>query len=747
MYRGIRIRIRRFIPLSRFNYSTNSHDVASGDATRLQFLLTKFTDKVKVQQQGSYPLLAAIDRLIDKYQSTLVDQLNISTDQNQEYIQLKQQIWDRLSICDHDLYNHYQKVYKIRRDEINKHKLQIDQVGLHNRFVDQLYPLKNQENVPFTTNTRIQKQLNIPVNLMKYQLINHKQLFHSLHDLPSPQPFYLKDNELNDFIERFLFNKRNFKKVNTISEINLDIFLSYNNDSTNHYIGFAEKKWVEMFKERLEYVRMITKLLNDLKNWGIPININEENKLISYIFYKDPSSLIDKYQQLTSHNSNSNSNLITNLNSNTRTIENDTLEYQDFNLNIYHSLKQSILNNSEFRFDDKNIDLHINTYNTFLFLAIRHDKLDIVEEIIKDLQLTFILNDPTSQYPKSIDNKTLVLLLNYFGDVKYQSYFENILDYIINQDRSIIMDIKLINTIMKSLIMLNRLDLSEQLLSQLFLNNVNKQPKEIDSELEQDEDTYQYQLTNEDKTTYKKLLLIFKNLKRLTNDQEIQFNIKPIEKTFSNLIEQYCSDKEVNNSFNKVRYLLSIMETYYQLPTSTKLFKIIFKKFKSTTVGTTNNEEWKDLQELINFIIKLINLHDYGFNITQDTSIFSSDLKYSKLNKIALSPQLKHFINNHLEIPNNTLSNLSYSNGNFIKLPNILIDLIYNAIIVNLSHNAAQNSGLIEKIHSQKLQLDQKLNSINWSHYSNESKQLHKIDEIAYVKKGFLIDLVDILDN
>ncbi|KAK6205183.1 uncharacterized protein RJT21DRAFT_124357 [Scheffersomyces amazonensis] len=700
-----------------------SNSVVRFGSGTLSESITNFISTVKLQQENAPSLLGAIDKLIDKHQDSLIRRLNIEKSPDQDYIDVKQKIWDHLGACDHDLYQHCQRINESRRAVIESNKLKIgpDDISAVNNFITQLYPLHNESAISFDK-FNSNKYLDIPSMITKYELINHNQLYHTYYELPYPQAFHLDAKHVNDFIEKFLFKKRDFRKPNIISEL----YLEFNKDPES-----IDKFWQEMMKKRLQYVRMISKILNDFKSWGIPININEQNELIKYIFFRDSKYMIDKYHEIIA----------------STTIKPITSEYSKFNLKTYQDLKQSILNNPDFKFDDNEDKLHINSFNTFLYIASQHDNFEVVKSIIEDLKLSNLIDEKKVYKNNSIANtRTFKLLLEYFATSKQEIFFTNTLDFILDHSSSMIIDINVINSILDSLIKLNRLDLAEQVLSQLFLSEI----KDKSDIVENEEDAVYRQLSLEDIIAYNKLMLIYRNLKALTNDKDIFFKFQPTGKTFELLINQYCGMVPITNSFNKVRYLLSIMEVYYGLPTNTKLFTIIFKKFKSV-VDIHNEPDWSDLNELINFVIKLINLHDYSFNLTPDSSMFIDDQNMSKIDKLGLSTQLKNFVNDHLNLPKETLEHLSIPKGNFVKLSNNLIDLIYGSILHNLSSNTKGPDDikweLIRKIKEQKYRLDESLKTIQETDiYRNDSNQIYKIDEINYIKKGFLIDLIDLFD-
>lgn len=93
--------------------------------------------------------------------------------------------------------------------------------------------------------------------------------------------------------------------------------------------------------------------------------------------------------------------------------------------------------------------------------------------------------------------------------------------------------------------------------------------------------------------------------------------------------------------------------------------------------------------------------------------------------------------------------------GNFIKLSDDLIERLYNAFIATIKRKMSTESAieqgkkLLRTIREQKANLDHQLLSTrradpNYS-YTSSKQDVYYSDEVTYIKKGFLIDLIDIV--
>ncbi|KAK6459422.1 uncharacterized protein RJT20DRAFT_15864 [Scheffersomyces xylosifermentans] len=680
---------------------------------RLEESVNCFIQKVKSSQENSSgSLLSTVDMLIDKHNEQLSERLGIARDQ--EYLVVKQNIWNKLNSCNLASLTRTESIEESRTKLLKEHRLKLPDSAISSlsRFTKCLYPLKKVSSTALSINN-INKTLDIPSTLAKYESVNHEKLFGAFYELPSPQPFYLPPDQFKDFLSRFLFNKHDFVKPNIISLLNVQ-----GADPYRYFEYFNQ-----MLNKREEYVRMVTRIVEDCQKCGLEISLEEHNQIIFYTFFKDRYPIIRKLHESVERLKEQGISVTPNL-------------YHDFDLGTYDALRKSL--------KLKYGKIQTSSLNVFLLHAIRHYNEDILKDILSSFGLSAIVGE--EQNVKRIaepDSKTFTLLLEHFSSPEYVSKYgiDNYFSTIEATNGLMNLDINLVNTVIKSLCVAGNLELAERIVSQLFLQET------PELQIDESEALVYKQMTPEDKLAYRKLFSMFSNLKAITHDIEISFTILPTESTFKALISAYCQPTSlVRNSFLKVNYLINFMETYYKLPATTRIYQLVFKKFESS-----QDEGWQ-LHDLVTVTSKLISMHDYFYNLSEDTSLFRTNGNFSKLEKISISPQLKNFIDSHL-IQQPDL-NIPVDRGGFFKLSDSVISSIYHAFMATLRRSkTTENSETIDDLLRQIQKLYEEVRErvanvrgpIERNNYSTSSREIYTIDEINYIKKGFLVDLIDIV--
>lgn len=594
----------------------------------------------------------------------------------------------------HDLLNHYgvkqgdlQQLWNQLLNQSYKNQLLADlpinfQTKYEN-FIKSLNSIEKSSNLPLKfKNPQI---IDIISNMMKYYNVNHNQLFQAYLELPSPAPLHLNPQVFQTFLEKFLYHKHDFIKPN---------ILSINYIKTNPAPRLLVDIFNDMLSKRQEYLRMVTHIIDDMKKSGYQLSIKDQNYLIFISFYKDIPEISDKILQT-----------VNNLHYDVGLIK----QYPKFDWEIYQQLKNSL-------------PVGIDTYNVFLFHAIRHNCQQIIADILKQISLHKITDNSAQTKVLKPNSKTIRILLQYYSSSHFLKQsnslvpFTECIEYILNSD--ILIDIKLMNLIINGLVSVDQIKLAESMLSAFQVQ------KEDDSEL-----LMSKQLTPEDKFIYNKLFSVFEKIKAITSD-ETNFEIIPTENTFLPLISYYCNNRDID----KVKVIFNIMQKSYKLPITTRTYKLIFQSIIENPCK---------LEEVIQIVSEMLSMHDFTYNITQDNMI--------KNFKGTLTPSLRSFIDNHLITPESI--NLPKDRGNFIKLSDDLILMIYDTLIASAKAEQPQlnTSKLLGEIRDHKLNFQATLANArrNKKIYNNAASRsaIYQIDEVIYLKKGFLVDLIDLVDK
>lgn len=644
--------------------------------------IKQLTLRIQQSQDPKSPsLLTSIDILLDKYETDLATHLHIAPQTNPS--QTKQRIWDILSIP--NLSDH--EVLQKRNDLFLQNSTPSLSSPEYIRFVKSIYPLTKPSNLPLKLYQQ-NKIMDLPHNTMKYHLVNHDQVFKAYTDLPSPKPYQMRPKDFEHFMQTFMFGIRKFIRPNLLTK-------SYIDHKTPKQIV---ENFNQMLSYRNEYFRMVSKIMNDLKTAQLPLTISEQNQFFYMLFFKDKSSIVQKvdecYEKLIDQD----------------IFVEELKTFPTFDYGTFDQITQSM--------DIRNTE----TFNLLLFLAIRHDQKEVIEKMVN-----LVVEDT-----KSIPNtKTYQLLLEHLAGV-----LDGSLKWVLESLTD--MDINLVNSIIKALVNSNHIHLAEYMVLQLFTTN------SCPDDSEDSESVVYKQLTAEDKLVYDKWRTTFENIKIITGDTEISYKLVPTENTFRHLIKNYCNES-TNEAYTKVKTILNILETFH-LPITTRIYKMIFTKFSTTT-----SELW-NLRELIELTSKLISSQDYMYASSNDASIFNQRMD-NLISNIEISRQLKGFVETNLE-PSSGMK-LPNERGNFIKLSDDLIERLYNAFIATIKRKMTTESAieqgkmLLRTIREQKANLDHQLLSTrradpNYS-YTSSKQDVYYSDEVTYIKKGFLIDLIDIV--
>lgn len=676
---------------------------------------------LKSQTNDSSYLHETVKSLINKYHVPLAEYFGINL-KHYNNINAKEEIWHKLMSIDKTSAEILSKRHDLLT--LKNHQYRAPQVP-YNNFLKALYPHRNRGSLSLLSPE--EDTSNFGGNAIKYELVNHNLVYRYYCELPHPATSYMKPNHLDDFLSRFLY-RRDFIKPNSFSS-------SYARSASVMY-----RTYNEMLEQRAEHVAMCTKILNDMKESELPLSIQEQNQLIFMSFFKDRADIIEKFENAVKQ-------LAETGDQNSYPLPDDN----KFDWNIYQLIKHQL--------KDETTKLNIDTYNTLLFIAMRHNRLDVVTDILQDLGLKDILNhekhimNETDTIP---NRETLEHLLDYFSSQACKEMSENqnsllafskTVSYLADSTH-ITLDVKTINKVIKGLTNMKNIEEAELLVSKLFIDPLFEDTEKTLLEKSNPELDIYKALTSDDKQLYKKLLRLYDALKEILSSQNINddldpYKLMPNEGSFRPLINSYCSPNNDKASFQKSVYIMSVLENQYGLPITTRIFYALFSKFiEINKYNSRNSSDW-NLEGLNHITVKLINAHDRSYGFNQDA------IMRNKLDELVLSAQLKSFVDKTLD--GKKLGHIPKDRGNFVKLSDTIVHQVCRAYVSVINNDPtltlSQKKEFTATIELLRNDLLNDIKSIRGSHPSHKGipKQMVYInDEISYLKKGFIIDLIDL---
>lgn len=605
------------------------------------------------QTNNSGSLLECTEGLLNRHHQKLCDYYGIPLGD-------PQLLWNKVSSPE-----------KLDNEKVQYQDIPLSFQSKYETFIKSLYPLQKSSTLPFTVKNP--QLIDIVSNIMKYYNTNHEQLFRSYMELPSPAPVYLSPQTFEFFLEKFLYHKHDFIKPNALS-----ISFMKRNKPPRLLVSMFN----DMMTKRKEYVKMVTLIVQDMKQSGYEISVQNQSLLIYISFYKDVPEISERIEQISKNLESQYGYPVS--------IE----QFPTFDWDIYTHLKSSL-------------PFHIDIYNVLLFHATRHGSEDVIDDVLKNINIGS--NDDLLLKPNS---ETMRILLEYYSSAGLLDPFTNSIDYLINSN--ILIDIKLINLIIKGLVAAKRTQLAESMLSGFHIQETD------DSEL-----LMSKQLSPEDKFAHDKLLQIFKQIQNVTKDDST-FEIIPTENTFIPLISHYCELGRID----KVKIILNIMQSSYKLPITTRIYRDIFQGIMESPCA---------LRDLVEIVSEMLSTHDYTYNLTQDNTI--KDFRGQ------LTPELRSFIDNHLITPDEI--NIPKDRGNFIKFSDDLMLMIYNTFIAVAEAEQEQQLLVALKEHKEESRalLYNARRSTRFYSRAADKSEIYQNDEVVYLKKGILIDLIDLVDR
>lgn len=649
---------------------------------------------------------------IDKYYVPLTKHFGLyGSDLDDEHI--KEEIWKKLSTVDEkseDLLSRRHGLLSAKNRQYRAPQIP------YNNFIKALYPQKKKGSLGLTLAEH--EYSSFVGNAIKYELINHDLVYRCYCELPHPATSYMKPNHLDDFLSRFLY-RRDFIKPNKLSS-------SYTRSADVTYSTYNE-----MIQHRNEHISMCTKILNDMKESELPLTVKEQNQFIFMSFYRDRADVMEKVTAAIKE-------LAEIDDQNTYTLN----DKNNFDLNIYRLIKAQLES-------DQN-SLTIETYNTLLFVSMRHEQHGVIKEILKDIglqNLVNVTNQSIEETTTTANRETIELLLDYFSSPAFRnisdndlSAFLNTINYLTNS-KKIVPDIRTINKITKGLANMKHIEEAEFLVSNLFIDPLLKESGNTLLDTTNSVLSIYKGLTPDDKNLYKKFLQLYENLSDILSQLKLEnlpYKLIPNEGSFRPLIYSYCSPNNDPASFQKSMYMMSVIEDQ-GLPITTRIFHALFSKFIEFNKHRTSDTSNWNLEELNHVTLKLIDAYDKTSNLRQDI------LMKNKVEELLVSAQLKSFVNNNLN--NKGIGYIPNERGRFVKLSDSIIHQVCRAYFTVLNNDPSltlsQKKEYIGNIDLLRQDVLNDIKRIRASEIRDQKQMVFINEEINYIKKGFLIDLID----
>lgn len=468
-----------------------------------------------------------------------------------------------------------------------------------------------------------------------------------------------------------MLDRRDFVRPNSLSP-------------TSKYYYLNEQMiqaFVSAQRSRKAHLASFWKVARDMNEANVPVTRHEQRQLLYMTLYKERPDILamvtDAYESLN------------------KSLEN-YLTYADmYKSAISSEYSPSTLALFRDLFKD---DWDIDTLNMFLFTAFRHGD---------DATFKRFLHELKKLKP---NKKTFLVILEKYassGDVfLFSSWLQ-----ILATEYPHLVEIKLFNTIVKCLTLMDFVDQAQNLVSVFSPNKLHRlEPHEL----------FLKQLTIDDREIYNNYWRAYEESRSVEN-----ISLYPTEETFLPLLSAYCNDLKVD--FDTILGLLYQAELVWGIPITTRMYKLLFHSFRGSR---------HTVVELKFVTGKLVASHDVSYGN----------------NEAWIKSQLLN-----IELPSNVMGVLSLvigedyvdttpSQGCFIKLSDELVHAVYMAFD-NCLQNMPTEQALAAKAYKEYLaRLAEARQEYRRSMEPDATLlDLNARDEFMYIKKGLIIDLLDII--
>lgn len=651
----------------------------------------EFAKRLKNESGSAISLLERTTKLVSENQEVLQEHLDEDINTQRPPIS---DVWNRILLKAKGI----DKVSDERKQLLleGKKHVRVPQIA-YNKFLKALYPFQG-------VHTH-QDELSLGSNFSRFTLINHGLIYKEYSELPKPAPLYMEPNHLEEFLDQFFF-LRDFIRPTNMGKL----FKSL--------LKVIYARYREQADRRKNHIAMCSHIIEDMKMAGLPLSTQERNRLIFMSFFKDDHQVIRKVMRAVEA-------------LNLEEEKSHLLLNKDFNSKSYKTIKEQFIQESS---EGK---LHISTYNTLLLIACRHDCAVALNDILHDLGLDFLLE--TTNEPKPIasaNRETIEILLLYFSynpRGKNADKFYSVVKYF--TESNITPDIRTVNEIIKGLVRLERIDEANYILHCLFQNPGLSENTYPDLSQFSPERMIEKGLTYECKKYYKEVLQIYDFVKHVLNEKnmlvELHFEIRPNESTFRPFLDYYCSPMNANFSAEgALAYIRDAEENGLIL--TTRMFQVIFEKFIIMNSGHQPDTDW--LYDMLNAVTsKFLHNHDIM------TSSYSSER--DSVSKLILDDRLSTDFDNA-----KVFQDLK---GRFIKISDHMVNIITQAHITVINNSGLIDSNkknsIVHHIKQNKLELFECIRDKRKSTPMRRDQMLSVNEEVVYLKKAFIIDLIDLV--
>ncbi|CCG20923.1 hypothetical protein CORT_0A05350 [Candida orthopsilosis Co 90-125] len=595
------------------------------------FLLEKpvntFIRRVGAEQsKNTGPLLKCIDVLINQYQPELMKKYSVEHTDDQ--YELKQRIWDKLKIRRTD-----QDPVLLKRMEFKPSDILYTRE--YNNFIKVLYPADDD---PFQSKFT---PFDLKHTATKYQNINHEHAFKRYSDLPKPAPQFLPPSILQIFIKKYVLKQRYFANRNILEGCLL------RGDAN----GLSNAMRNENTR-REEYRNSCQSVLNDLKQAGLELTQQEQVRMIYLTYFKDRHDIVSLVG------------------------DDKDLGYKRFTFEEYESILKT--------FGDRRDLLGV-----LLFLATRHDRFDIICDILPKVGLGSILGVENKNNLKLIDI-SLINLLGYFHTfIDRKGYIKYLANTIEELNQIPVITNEIVDGLIKVLTDLELVKHAEILFETAY---------------------FQTPPNNEEDEILAEWRYIYTKLKATTQDKSVFYKLSPNHLSFLTLFQGYCRKQ----SFDKIKQLMYVMDNLTNQKMSTKMYFEIFK-------GLKNRSNWT--------------IDDLRFTLSRLLNQIDANKDNNDLNSLRILSGMGYLDSAALQgiwVGDYCARDASDTS---LRLSNLLLDCIFMACVKHL-HQIGETTrmGSIEKARSR------------WEKMVEPKKfGPHEAERLSFINKAVLMEIVTIM--